>query len=264
MTQANSLNANGIKARGIYFCPHGVEILPPMDIVFNAGEVTALLGPNGAGKSTLLKLISGDTRCKGSTVHYGDDFMGGLNIKELAKRRAVLPQESFLSFAFSTREVVALGDLEEDSEHIIDECIAQVGLSDLSEHSYLTLSGGQKQRCQMARVLVQIYSSMEKGYSPVLFLDEPTSAMDMSHQHHILNIGRTLADKGLCVVVVLHDLTLAAQYAQRVVVLKDGEVYADGDVATVITADMVQRVYNHPVDVIKHKGQTIVIPHTSF
>lgn len=264
MTQKNSMNASGITAKGLYFRPHGVDILPPMDVDFKAGELTALLGPNGAGKSTLLKLMSGDIPCKGATIHYGDDAMGDLNIKELAKRRAVLPQESFLSFAFSTREVVALGDLEEDSDDIIDECIAEVGLSDLSERSYLTLSGGQKQRCQMARVLVQVYSSMKKGYAPVVFLDEPTSAMDMSHQHHILKIGRTLADKGLCVVVVLHDLTLASHYAQRIVVLKEGQVYADGDVNTVITAHMVQQVYNHPVDVIQHKGQVVVIPHTSF
>lgn len=253
--------ANGITASGVYFRPHGVEILPPMDIEFRAGELTALLGPNGAGKSTLLKLISGDIKSNG-VVHYGTDCMTDLNIKELAKRRAVLPQESFLSFAFSTREVVALGDLDEDSEDLIDQCIAEVGLTDLSERSYLTLSGGQKQRCQMARVLVQIYSSMRQGYAPVVFLDEPTSAMDMSHQHHILGIGRRLADKGLCVVVVLHDLTLASQYAQRVVVLRDGTVYTDGAVEQVMTPDMVQDVYKHTVDVVKHKGQVIVIPHT--
>ncbi len=250
---------NDIKAKNIYFSPNGIDILPSMDIKFLPGEVTALIGPNGAGKSTLLKLLSGDIKCKGDIV-YGNDNIQSLTIKELAKRRAVLPQESFLSFAFSVREVVTLGDLDKDSEDLIDQTLEEVQLLNIAEHNYLTLSGGQKQRCQMARVLVQIYSSMRQGYKPILFLDEPTSAMDMSHQHHILRVGRNLAHKGLCVLVVLHDLTLAAQYAKRVVVLKDGIVYDDGTVDDVMTRGMIDFVYGHPVDIIKHKGQTIIIP----
>ncbi len=252
--------ADGLVARSMRFAPGGVEIISNIDISFRKGELTALLGPNGAGKSTLLKLLSGDIACKSGEVLYGNERMKDLTIKELARRRCVLPQESFLSFAFSVREVVSLGDLEEDSQDIVEECLNNCGLADMAERSYLTLSGGQKQRCQMARVLVQIYDSIGKGFFPVVFLDEPTASMDMAHQHHILKTGRELAQKDLCVVVVLHDLTLASQYAQRVVIMKDGQIYDDGPVNDVMTVQMVQDVYEYAVDVICHKDNLIVIP----
>lgn len=247
-----------ITATGISFIPHGVEILPPMDIVFNDGELTSLIGPNGAGKSTLLKLISGELSTKG-IITYDDVTMKALSIRELARHRAVLPQESHLSFAFSLREVVSLGDLEEDAQDLVEQCLDEMGLLEIAERSYLTLSGGQKQRCQMARVLLQVYDSIRKGYNPVLFLDEPTSALDMAHQHQILKTGRLLANQGLCVVLVVHDLNLATQYSDRIVVLSQGKVYADGKVADVMTPKMARDVYKHDIDVITHNGVPTVI-----
>ena len=247
-----------ITATGISFVPNGVDILPPLDITFNDGEVTALIGPNGAGKSTLLKLVSGDIRTKGKVV-YDTINMKTLKIKELARHRAVLPQESHLSFAFSLREVVALGDLEDDAEDLIDTCLADMGLGNIADRDYLTLSGGQKQRCQMARVLLQIYDSIRKGFKPIVFLDEPTAALDMAHQHQILKTGRNLAKQGLCVVLVVHDLNLATQYSDRIVVLSDGKVYADGPSTEVMTPQMAREVYGHDIDIILHNGIPTVI-----
>ena len=249
-----------LKAKSVYFRPHGVEILPPTDVEFAEGQLTALLGPNGAGKSTLLKLLSGDISCRGEVI-YHHDRLQDLTIKALARRRVVLPQESFLSFSFSVREVVSLGDIDDEAKHLIDRCLEEVDLLELSERSYLTLSGGQKQRCQMARVLLQIYDSIERGFKPVVFLDEPTSALDMPHQHHILKVGYDLShQQELCVIVVLHDLNLASQYADRIVMLKDGKVVQDGSVLEVMTEENVSQVYDYEVEILQHKGKHLIIP----
>ncbi len=249
-----------LKAKGVYFRPHGVEILPPTDVEFTEGQLTALLGPNGAGKSTLLKLLSGDITSRGDVI-YHQDQLRSLTIKALARRRVVLPQESFLSFSFTVREVVSLGDIDDEAKHLIDRCLEEVDLLKLSDRSYLTLSGGQKQRCQMARVLLQIYDSIERGFKPVVFLDEPTSALDMPHQHHILKVGHDLSrQQNLCVIVVLHDLNLATQYADRVVMMKEGRIVQDGSVSEVMQEGTVSDVYDYEVEILQHKGKHLIIP----
>ena len=247
-----------LSAQNIAFTVGHHTIIEPLDIAFKAGEMTALVGPNGAGKSSLLQILSGEIQSHG-TITYNDKSTHDIDITEMAFHRAVLSQSNVLSFAFTVREVITLGLLIPDAEHIVDKVLDVTELVDKQDHNYLTLSGGQQQRCHMARVLAQIYTAMQAGYKPVVFLDEPTAALDITHEHAVLNIAKQLTHDGLAVIIVLHDLNVASQYADRVVILQQGKIFADGTVAKTMTKKNLETVYQHPVDVIKHKGQTTII-----
>ena len=248
-----------LSAQNIAFTVGRHTIIEPLDIDFKAGEMTALVGPNGAGKSSLLQILSGEIPSHG-VIAYGDKSTSDIDITEMAFHRAVLSQSNVLSFAFTVREVVTLGLLIPDAEHIVDKVLDVTELAKKQHENYLTLSGGQKQRCHMARVLAQIYTAMQAGYKPVVFLDEPTAALDITHEHAVLNIAKQLTRDGLAVIIVLHDLNVASQYADRVVILQQGQIFADGTVAKTMTKQNLEAVYQHPVDIIPHKGKMVIYP----
>ena len=248
-----------LSAKNIAFTVGQHTIIDPLDIQFRAGEMTALVGPNGAGKSSLLQMLSGEIQSHG-IITYGDKSTSDIDITEMAFHRAVLSQSNALSFAFTVREVITLGLLIPDANHIVDKVLDITQLADKQHHNYLTLSGGQKQRCHMARVLAQIYTAMQAGYKPVVFLDEPTASLDITHEHAVLHLAKQLTRDGLAVIIVLHDLNVASQYADRVVMLQDGKIFADGTVAKTLTKKNVETVYQHPVDIIPHKGKMVIYP----
>lgn len=166
----------------------------------------------------------------------------------------MLPQNSTLSFAFTVQEVVDLGALplaltRADTQVITQEMMEKVEVTHLSERLYPSLSGGEKQRVHFARVLTQISQTQDQK---ILMLDEPTSALDLAHQHNTLKLARQMADEGAAVIVVLHDLNLAAQYSDCLIVLKDGKIQADGKPWDALTESMIQKVYGHKTLVTKH------------
>ena len=227
-----------------------------IDLTVQPGEVLAVLGPNGAGKSTVFKVMAGEYR------HYlGEMSLNGKDYKDYkpnqrAQMIAVLPQSSQLAFPFSVFEVVLLGRLPHSTGRVIDReiayaAMAQVDVSHLSEALYPSLSGGEKQRVQLARVLCQIWQPSEQG-NRYLLLDEPTSALDLSHQHHTLSLARELAAKGVGVLCILHDLNLAAQYADRILLLGAGSVVAQGSVSEILTPRRIGELYGIDVTVIAH------------
>ncbi|MEU3564431.1 heme ABC transporter ATP-binding protein [Kitasatospora sp. NPDC006786] len=226
-----------------------------------AGEVVALLGPNGAGKSTLLSVLAGDLRPDSGGVTLRGRPPSDYDAAELALHRALLPQSAALSFPFPADEVVRMGrapwagtSAAAEDAAAVAEAMAATESTAFAGRPFTALSGGERARVALARVLAQ--------RTPLLLLDEPTAALDLRHQELVLRVARARAAAGDGVVVVLHDLSLAAAYADRVVLLTDGATVADGPVAEVLRAPLLSEVYGHPVEVLAHPrtGVPLVLP----
>ncbi|GCE76326.1 heme ABC transporter ATP-binding protein [Cellulomonas biazotea] len=242
-----------LRARGVRLAYGRTVVLDGVDLDVRAGEVVALVGPNGAGKSTLLGVLAGDPRPDRGQVLLDDVDVRRRPLAELARRRAVMPQEHRVSFPFRVREVVAMGRhpwrgtaREDADERVVQAAMDDADVLALADRTHPTLSGGERARVAFARALAQ--------EGAVLLLDEPTAALDVRHQEAVLGRARAAARDGAGVVVVLHDLTLAAAYADRVVVLDHGRVRADGPPRDVLTAALLSDVYRHPVEVVERPG----------
>ncbi|WP_419666103.1 heme ABC transporter ATP-binding protein [Streptomyces sp. 2-1] len=239
----------------------GREVLSGVDVTARAGEVLALVGPNGAGKSTLLGALAADLPAAAGVVRIHGRPASDWSAQELALRRAVLPQSAALSFPFAVEEVVRMGRApwagrpeEGEDEAAVASAMAATEVSDFAGRSFSALSGGERARVALARVLAQ--------RTRLLLLDEPTAALDLRHQELVLRVCRARAHAGDAVVVVLHDLGLAAAYAHRVVILRAGRAVADGRPAEVFTDRLLSDVYQQPVEVFPHPrtGEVLVAP----
>lgn len=238
-------------------------VLSGIDLQLRPGEVLGVLGPNGAGKSTLLAALTGELPASTGQVTLDQRALDDWSGPERARRLAVLPQSSSLNFAFRVEEVVAMGRLPHDSGRVRDAQIVQEALhaadaAHLTGRSYLELSGGERQRVHLARVLAQLWPG---GDGQILLLDEPTSMLDPLHQHTCLQAVRHLAESGAAVLVILHDLNLAARYCDRLLLLEQGRAHALGTPAEVLRAEPLQAVFGLEVLVQTHpeRGHPLII-----
>ena len=232
------------------------------------GQLTAVVGPNGAGKTTLLRVATGDLAPSTGTVEMDDQSLDALPEREQARRRAVLPQQSQLHFAFSVLEVVLMGrtphlqgaESRRDWQ-IAEAALSTVGMSDFAGRAFPTLSGGEQQRVHLARALAQIWTPPDAGHR-YLLLDEPTASLDLAHQHQVLQTAAALAADGVGVLAILHDLNLAAQYAHHVVMLRRGMLHAQGPPGDVMTPRGIEDVFGCPVRVLAHPTQPcpLIVP----
>jgi len=248
-----------ILATGVSLSIDGATILTDVSIEIQAGEVLALVGPNGAGKSTLLSVLSGDARAGSGSVLIGGRDIHSFKALELARNRSVLTQENQVSFPFTVAEVVTMGrspwertPLRENDDVAIAAAIQATDVAHLTTRRYTSLSGGEKARVSLARVLAQ--------RTPTVFLDEPTAALDLKHQEDVMATARSLAANGVAVVVVLHDLSLAAAYADRIALIAHGSLRAVGAPAEVLTAAIVSEVYGLEVEIREQGGRPVVLP----
>ena len=232
------------------------QLIERVDLDVRSGELLTIVGRNGAGKSTLLRHLSGELRSRGSITVFGQHLTEH-NTRELARRRAVLAQSTNLNFAYEVEEVVLLGRIPHQvrqvetgaDREVALACLERVGLAHLAGRNYLTLSGGEQQRVHLARVLAQLHGT--EG-DRLLLLDEPTSSLDISYQHEVLRLARELGREGVGVLAVLHDLNLAAQYADRVLVLAGRRVLAYGTPREVLTPAIVSEAFGHDVLIVEH------------
>jgi iron complex transport system ATP-binding protein len=233
------------------------EILRDISLCFGAGELTGLLGPNGCGKSTFLKNLLGFLQPRSGRIVY-------VSSEERSRGLAYVPQQSGLSTALTVREAVLMGRLpwlrdrwagyDEEDRRKTEWIIEALALGPLAERDVLHLSGGELQKTLIARALVQ--------EGDVLLLDEATSGLDINHCVEIMELMRRKArDEGKTIIAALHDLNLAAQFCDRVILLKKGEVQFDGHPREAFTGERIEAVYGLRVTVIHdERGTPVVVP----
>lgn len=235
----------------------GRSLLQAVSAQFIAGQVTAVLGPNGAGKSTLMSLLTGQRQPSGGHVCLAGKALPAHAPAELARMRACVAQETQVAFEFTVREVVELGryphrrHLGRSEADVVLQAMQATAVEHLQHRVLNTLSGGEKARVHLARALAQVWEPLAGQSARWLLLDEPTAALDLQHQHRMLQLVRAWATaQGVGVVAVLHDLNLALRYSDRCVVLQGGQVVGSGTTAEVLTPLCIEKVWGvvaHPV-----------------
>ncbi len=230
------------------------RVLKGISLEVNSGEVVALIGPNGAGKSTLIRSVSGLIPVQGGTVRTNGDNLLSLSTMRRARFLAVVPQVAAMPPAYSVWETVLmgrtpylnfLGQASPNDEAIARDSLAKVDALDLAERRIGELSGGEQQRVLLARALAQS--------TPILLLDEPTVHLDLQHQVVLMETVGQLAHKDkLAVLIALHDLNLAARYADRLALLVEGEIKAVGTPRQVLTSEVISAAYHLEVKVVPH------------
>jgi iron complex transport system ATP-binding protein len=241
------------------------QVLHGVDLAVAPGAVTAVIGPNGSGKTTLVKAISGEIAHSGSISLNGAD-MRSLKPWQVATQRAVLPQATTLSFPFTVREVVALGLVAGGAgsgSDLPEQALARVDLEGFAGRYYQDLSGGEQQRAQMARVLCQLWKPVENGAPRYLLLDEPVSSLDIRHQLVIMDIARAFAQAGGGVLAILHDLNLAAMYADHILVMREGRAHAFGPPTEVLGDKLLLDVFGCALRVNAPAQTPYVLPQSA-
>lgn len=235
----------GFTVRQLCVVRQGCELLHGIHMDARPGELHVLLGPNGAGKSTLLRAMAGDWPHSSGTLLLDERPLSATSALQQARRRAVLPQQDGLSFGLCVRDLIALGRFAARDQTlattraVVDAVMTATQVSALSERRYPTLSGGEQRRVQLARVLAQVWDVP----AAALLLDEPTHSLDPAHQHALLALLRTLAEKGFAILTSLHDLNLAAAYAQRISLMCQGCIVASGEPQQLLNETLLQAVY---------------------
>ncbi len=232
-------------------------LLRGIDLTLAPGELLVVLGRNGAGKSTLFKHLTGERKSPRGEVRVFGEPLERLSPSALALRRAGVAQSTHLQFASSALEVVLLGRIphqrhrpeSREDVRIARDCLARVGLGGHEARDYLTLSGGEQQRVHLARALAQLHGG--EG-SRLLLLDEPTSNLDVAHQHQTLRLARELTGEGVAALLILHDLNLAAQYADKILLLAERQALALGPPRDVLTTELLGRAFDHPMTALAH------------
>lgn len=214
------------------------------------------MGANGAGKSTLISLINGENRPSEGKILLNNKALSDYKSEELALKRATLSQHNNVNMAFSLEEIVMMGryphfkgDPRPSDYQAVEEAMKISGIELLAERSYLTMSGGEQQRVQLARVLAQLWDCA----GGLLLLDEPVSGLDLLYQQQTLAIAKAFAKQGFMVVAVLHDLNLAAQYADRILMMKDGRRWKDGTPAQVLNTQDIYNVFGIETEVVMNR-----------
>jgi iron complex transport system ATP-binding protein len=246
-------------AKAVSYRVGGRPLIDHVSLAVRSGQVVVLIGPNGAGKSTLLKLLAGDLLPSGGQIMLNGRPLHAYRAAELARLRAVMPQQTVLQFAFTALEVVLMGRTPHarDGRADLEVALAWMTRTDtdhLAPRTFPSLSVGEQQRVTLARVLAQA--------TPVLLLDEPTAALDIRHQELVMALAREAAAAGAAVLAVLHDLNMAAAYADRIAVLSGGRLVAEGDPWQVLTEPLLTTVFEHPIAVTRHPARDcpLVVP----
>jgi iron complex transport system ATP-binding protein len=243
----------------------GREVLHGIDLSLAGGERVALVGPNGSGKTTLLRALAGTLRPSSGAVELDGVRLDVLSARARARRIAVVPQAFATPFAFTVREVVTLGRTayvdafgrpSAADREVVRRAMEAMGCAAIAERSLTQLSGGERQRAIVAMALAQ--------QGDILLLDEPTVHLDPSHQRSILELlGRLARERAALVLAVLHDLNLASALADRVIVMSEGRVVADGAPLDVVSAAMVAAVFGPGLVVGTRAGVPFVLPERS-
>lgn len=245
------------------------KLLNNVSLTISPGELSIILGPNGAGKSTLLKCCSGALEADSGSVTLDQTPLSEWPLTALAKKRAVLTQQTHMPFSLTAKEVVSLGLApwslsDQEATQLIKLTLDDVGMAGMEKRYYASLSGGEQQRIQLARVLVQLFADPKPSTSKqkYLLLDEPISALDLHQQQRVLRLIKTLAQQGLAVFCILHDINLATLYADKIVLLEQGNLVFNGEPNGLKNNDQIETTYQ--ADLIRLTHNENQLPQWQF
>lgn len=250
-------------ARGVSYTYAGRDraAVDGIDLRVQEGDLVALVGPNGSGKSTLLRLLLGALHPDAGTVELWGRDIRDWQREEIARRIGVVPQTEEIAFPLTVRDMIAMGRYPHlgawrregpADRSAIERAMERCRVTDLAARSVLELSGGERQRVRVARALAQ--------EPRALLLDEPTASLDIAHEMSLFELLSTLREERVTVVIVTHNLNVAARYADRLVLLENGRSAAAGSPRDVLTRNTIERVYGWPVTIRTENGAPQVVP----
>ena len=232
------------------------EILKNISIEVKEKEILSIIGPNGAGKSTLLKSLAGDINPTNGNIFYDEININQIDIQERAFTRSVMSQLQPIAFDFSVKEIVEMGwinrgesEYADQFDDAVKEVILKCGVKDLIDRNFNNLSGGEQRRIHFARTLLQLWRPSNSSDPKYLFLDEPTANLDLTYEIKLLNIVKDVAQEGAGVILVLHDLNLAAKFSDKVAILKGGLLIDIGLPKDILKSTLLSDVYEIKVEV---------------
>lgn len=238
------------------------SILEDINIEIKKGMILSILGPNGAGKSSLLNILSGDIESNIGNVFYDNTDIKNISIQERAFIRSVMSQNQPIVFDFSVRDIIEMGWLDKGnikySNNINNAIIGVLNdceIAHLEKRKFNTLSGGEQRRVHFARSLIQLWRESDNKDSRYLMLDEPTSNLDLSHQIKLMNMLKKLANDGVGILLILHDLNLAFNFSDYIAIIKNGKLFAYDKPLNIINKNILEDVFEltFNVDIIDNK-----------
>ncbi|WP_294317162.1 heme ABC transporter ATP-binding protein [uncultured Chryseobacterium sp.] len=244
-----------IRAHQISYQYKDFHILDAVDVHLEYGEFLAIVGPNGAGKSSLLSMLANEVKSRQQIV-FKDKNISDWPVQELSRHKAKFSQHNSNDIPLEVKDVVMMGrypyfDAQPKQEDLeaMNKMMYETDVYHLKDREYNTLSGGEKQRVHLSRVLAQLQNRIAHK---LLFLDEPLNNLDVKHQYKVLETIKEFTQKANSAVVVLHDLNLAAQYADKILLMKSGRAAAYGTPEEVFTAENISNAYNFPCTICEH------------
>ena len=232
------------------------KILDDISIEVNSGEVITVLGPNGSGKSTLINLLSGYIDPTRGNIYFDKVNIRNISIENKAFIRSVMSQSQPIVFDFSVKEIIEMGWLQkgfikfsESFNKIFEEVIKEASIEDLVNEKFNVLSGGEQKRVHFARTLLQSWRPSDSTDPNYLLLDEPTANLDIKHEQRLMNVVRKKAAQGIGVLIVLHDINLAAKYSDKVILLKEGKLKGYGNVREILNENLLSNIYELPITI---------------
>ena len=232
------------------------QILKDVSLEICEGEIVSVIGPNGAGKSTLLNVLTGDINPDSGEIVYDNKQIQQISIQERAFTRSVMSQMQTLVFNFSVKDVIEMGWLQRGNsdfsnnfsmafENVTKEC----NVHNLIQRKFNSLSGGEQRRVHFARTLLQLWRPSESNDPRYLLLDEPTANLDLSSEMLLMNILKKRASLNVGIMVILHDLNLASHFADKIAIIKDGEIMAFGEPEKIMGDTFLTSIYEVPIKV---------------
>ena len=268
-----------LRASDLWFAYDKAPVLRGVSVDVPDGGVLGILGPNGSGKTTLLRILAGTRQPQSGTVMLDDAPLSSWSRGSLARRMAVVPQETQLAFDYTVAEVTMMGryphlgafEIEGPADiAIIDDALAATGTRQLKDRLFATLSGGEKQRVVIAAALAQIAadsggrkaeSGTRRAEGGFLLLDEPTASLDLGYQLEVASLLRRLhGERGVTILISTHVLCLAGTLCDRLLIVRAGEVIASGETDAVLTKEHVRAAFGVDADIIQRSGKRIVVP----
>ena len=247
-----------IKAKSIFWEVDNERIIEDISLEISRGEVVSIIGPNGAGKSSFLNILSGDIKPTSGSVSFGETNLKDISIQERSFMRSVMSQSQQIVYDFSVKEIIEMGWLDRgiasysgNFKEAVMKVASECSVHDLLEQKFNTLSGGEQRRVHFARTLIQLWRPSNSHDPRYMFLDEPTANLDILHEQNLMKLVRSKAMEGIGILLILHDLNLAAKYSDKLVIFKDGSLIKSGSPQEVLQSKVLTEVYGLDMEVAK-------------